>query len=72
MLGERFYHPTLKGLDWDALTARYLELAMKTRTSNGFNRVGNLMLGELDGSHLAIRGGGGFSGGNEVDRASRR
>ncbi len=65
LLGEGFYHPTLKDLDWEAITARYLELALQTRTSVGFNRVGNLMLGELDGSHLGIRGGGGFSGGTE-------
>jgi len=60
LLKERFYHPTLKGLDWDALTRRYLSLAMQTRTSNAFNRVANLQLGELDGSHLGVRGGPSF------------
>lgn len=57
ILGEQFYHPTLKGLDWPALTNRYLALAMQTRTDAEFNSVGNALFGELDGSHLGIRGG---------------
>ncbi len=60
-LGDAFYHPTLKGLDWTLLTERYLELAKKTRTSAAFNRVGNFLFGELNGSHLGVRGGPGFS-----------
>lgn len=56
-MGQDFYHPTLKGLDWEALTQRYLSLAEQTRTSSEFNRVFSLMLGELDGSHLGIFGG---------------
>lgn len=61
ILGEGFYHPTLKDLDWARLTRRYLQLAMRTRTSAEFNRVANLMLGELDGSHLGVSGGDAFS-----------
>ena len=61
LLGEGFYHPTLKGLDWPALTEQYLSLAERTRTPAEFNRVTMLLFGELDGSHLGISGGGGFS-----------
>ncbi|CAG1006895.1 tricorn protease [Phycisphaerales bacterium] len=57
LLGEGFYHPTLKGLDWAALTKRYLPLAMQTRTDAEFNTVGMCLFGELNGSHLGIRGG---------------
>lgn len=57
LLGDGFYHPTLKGLDWPALTQRYLSLAMRTRTDSEFNNVVNCLFGELDGSHLGIRGG---------------
>jgi len=60
-LGQDFYHPTLKGLDWEGLTERYLQLAARTRTSQAFNRVVGDLFGELDGSHLGIFGGGGFS-----------
>ncbi|MDP1662228.1 MAG: S41 family peptidase, partial [Phycisphaerales bacterium] len=57
IVGNLFYHPTLKGLDWKKLTERYLSLAESTRTTSEFNRVYSLMLGELDGSHLGIMGG---------------
>src|SRR5262249_2433298 len=50
ILGTQFYN--LKGLDWDALTSRYLELAMKTRTNEEFDRVADMLFGELDGSHV--------------------
>jgi tricorn protease len=61
ILGDRFYHPTLKGLDWAGLTRRYLSLAERTRTSDEFNRVLNTLWGELDGSHLGTMGGPAFS-----------
>jgi tricorn protease len=57
IIGNQFYHPTLKGLNWKAMTERYLPLAEKTRTTTEFNRVYSLMLGELDGSHVGIIGG---------------
>ncbi len=57
--GETFYN--IKGLDWHALVARYLPLAERARTSAEFNAVFTLLLGEVNGSHTAIRGGGGFS-----------
>lgn len=55
--GDTFYHPSMKGLDWDALTERYLPLAASTRTSQAFNRVVEMLFGEVDGSHTGIRGG---------------
>ncbi|MFI4881275.1 MAG: hypothetical protein ACIAQU_01685, partial [Phycisphaerales bacterium JB064] len=57
MLGREFYHPTLKGLNWEGLTERYLELARVTRTPDEFYQVANLLMGELNGSHLGIWGG---------------
>ena len=53
-LGLRFYHPTMKGLDWPALTQKYRALALRTRTTAEFNEVFNLLLGELNASHLGI------------------
>lgn len=58
LMGEVFYHPTLKGLDWPALSARYLTLAARARTGDEFNDVANRFLGELNGSHLGIRAKG--------------
>jgi tricorn protease len=55
IMGSTFYHPTMKGLDWAALTERYHDLARKTRTADEFNWVGNRLLGELSASHMGIR-----------------
>lgn len=59
--GDRFYHPTMKGLDWPALTRRYLVLAESTRTSAEFNRVADMLFGEVNGSHTGAMGGPGYS-----------
>ena len=59
--GLNFYHPTMKGLDWEATTDRYRELVMQTRTKQAFQRLMNLLWGEADGSHTGIWGGDGFS-----------
>jgi tricorn protease len=55
VLGEQFYHPDMKGLDWPNLTDRYHGLARQARTANEFNHVGAYFLGELAASHLGIR-----------------
>lgn len=54
VLGESFYHPTMKDLDWPALTERYLNLARQTRTADEFDHVGERFLGELNASHLGV------------------
>ncbi len=54
ILGEIFYHPTMKGLDWDGLTEKYHSLVLNTRTADEFNYVAMRLMGELNGSHLGI------------------
>ena len=61
VLGNGFYHPTLKGLNWAALTEGYLNLVQTTRTNDEFDRVAMMLLGELNGSHLGVTGSGSFS-----------
>ncbi len=56
MLGARFYHPTLKGLDWSKLTTQYKEFALKLHTWDEFNEMFNLLQGRLNGSHQGIFG----------------
>lgn len=56
-MGLRYYHPTMRDLDWDALSKKYRELALQTRSDSDFNEVFNMLLGELNGSHLGMRGG---------------
>lgn len=55
VLGELFYHPTMKDLDWPALTDQYLVLAENASTPEEFNFVANRFLGELNASHLGVR-----------------
>lgn len=54
VLGAVFYHPTMKGLDWKAVSERYLALAKQTRTTEEFAYVGMRMVGELNASHLGV------------------
>lgn len=54
VLGEQYYHPTMNGVDWDALTRDYLELAKKARTTDEFNWIANRFVGELNGSHMGV------------------
>ena len=65
--GLTFYHPTMKGLDWDAISERYRELVMQTRTQQAFLRLMDLMWGEVNGSHTATRGGDGYSAGSSAN-----
>ena len=53
-LGETFYHPEMKGLDWPALSERYHALAIRTRTPDEFSEVASRLIGELNASHLGI------------------
>ncbi len=62
IFGRTFYHPTMKGLNWDALSDRYGSLASSTRTSQAFNRVVDHLFGEVNGSHTGIYGGFSHSG----------
>ncbi|MCA9287971.1 MAG: PD40 domain-containing protein, partial [Phycisphaerales bacterium] len=70
--GATFYHPTMKGLDWAGLTARYAELASYTRTTSSYNRVMNMLLGEINGSHIGVSGGGldGYSSPNAASHGA--
>lgn len=70
LMGQRFYHPTMKGRDWAKLSARYLSLAERTRGNDEFNRVFNLLLGELDASHMGMSGGGEPAGGGAAASTS--
>ena len=54
VVGEIFYDPNMKGLDWDALTARYKTLAHSARTDGEFEWVMARLLGELNASHLGV------------------
>lgn len=54
-MNDTFYHPTMKGLDWQAITERYHDLAAHAITASEFSDVANRLLGELNASHMGIR-----------------
>ena len=54
VIGEHFYRPDLKGLDWPALVQDYAALIARTRTSSEFSDIVNRLMGELAASHLGV------------------
>lgn len=53
-LGRTFYHPEMKGLDWERLAADYRELARRAYTGDEFREIGSRLMGELNASHLGV------------------
>mgnify|MGYP006279784235 CR=1 FL=1 len=51
-LDQGFYDPNFHGDDWDALRDKYRPWAMKASTNRDFQAMLNLMLGELNASHM--------------------
>jgi len=66
VLGLMFYHPNMKGVDWDALSDKYLELAERTRTPSEFEDVTERLFGELTASHLGVFSAGGYNSPNRA------
>lgn len=55
-LNQGFYDPNFHGRDWTAIKEQYKPLALKASTSEDFEYIYNLMLGQLDASHMGLRG----------------
>ena len=55
-LEDGFYDPDFHGDDWDALRAKYRPWAMQASTTRDFQDAVNLMLGELNASHMGYYG----------------
>jgi tricorn protease len=64
---EGFYDDQFHGVNWDAVRAEYAPVIAGVRTPDEMRRVLNLMMGELNASHLGASGGGGgpAAGGGE-------
>ena len=55
-LNVNFYDPNFHGQDWAALKKHYKPWALKTSTDRDFQDVVNMMLGELNASHMGFYG----------------
>ncbi len=55
-LNEGFYDPNFHGKNWDALRKKYEPLAMKASTKHDFRDMVNVMLGQLNASHMGLYG----------------
>ncbi|MEM8895151.1 MAG: S41 family peptidase [Bacteroidota bacterium] len=53
-LDKGFYDPNFHGQDFDALKATYKPYALKASTQEDFQNVFNLMLGQLNASHMGM------------------
>ena len=60
-----FYDDKFHGANWDAVRTEYAPVIAGVRTPDEMRRVLNLMMGELNASHLGAAGGGGPGGGGE-------
>ncbi|MEO0480732.1 MAG: S41 family peptidase [Planctomycetota bacterium] len=54
---DRFYDPAMNNRDWDAVRAHYRPIAMQLLDQRAFSLWMNMMLGELNASHMGHRGG---------------
>ncbi len=55
LMRDKFYDPAMNNLDWNAVRSRYEEHAANAVDTLTFDRVVNMMLGELNASHLGYR-----------------
>ncbi len=53
-LDKGFYDPNFHGQDFDALKALYKPIALSASTQEDFQEVFNLMLGQLNASHMGM------------------
>ncbi len=54
VLNRRFYDDKFNGADWAGLRAQYQPYVAGARTPDELRRILNLMIGELDASHLGM------------------
>ncbi len=58
---DNFYDDKFHGVDWDAIRATYEPMVASARTLDEVRRLMNLMVGELNASHLGVGGPSGFN-----------
>ena len=69
---DGFYDDQYHGADWDAVHDAFAPQIAGAQTRAELSRLLNLMLGELNGSHLGHRGGGGGGGAEQTGKLGLR
>jgi len=57
-LRDGFYDPEFHGRDWNGLKAKFKPWCLAASTKNDFRYMFNIMLGQLDASHMGMYGSG--------------
>ncbi len=57
-INSGFYDPQFHGQDWEALRRYYEPPALSAASQPDFREIFNRMLGQLNASHMGLRGGG--------------
>jgi len=52
---DRFYDPAMNNRDWDKVREKYEGMAATAPSSLVFDRIANMMLGELNASHMGFQ-----------------
>lgn len=60
-LRDNFFDDKFNGVDWNAVRATYEPLVASARTMDETRRLMNMMVGELNASHLGVGGPSGFT-----------
>jgi C-terminal processing protease CtpA/Prc len=61
-LNDNFYDPSFHGANWGAVREAYAPIIAGARTPDEMRRLLNLMIGEMNASHMGISGPGGGTG----------
>lgn len=61
-LNDNFYDPNFHGANWSAVRETYAPAIAGARTPDEMRRLLNLMIGEMNASHMGINGPGGGTG----------
>ena len=51
---DRFYDPSMNNLDWEATRLKYEDAAANSASWNSFERVAEMVMGELNASHIGF------------------
>ena len=54
---DRFYDENMNNRDWEAIRSKYRPVAAQCIGADHFSELMNMMLGELNASHMGHRGG---------------